>query len=192
MRPFANSHRQWVLGLLRSGVRPTLIACVSLLGAIPTASAICDISQTKCAVNGGKCNIHFRNRTGDTGGSDGSSNIDQTSAAQTVKVKARKDKSEQSEQVGNKLTIPAGMNKTMNLDRKAKMGFHEIRIHSQNHKDTRSIVMSCDVIKAVLNGNGRCKIFHGVRYNIHPSVNFYLGYQCDGGKIGGPTDARID
>lgn len=63
---------------------------------------------------------------------------------------------------------------------------------STSNLDTRSIVMSCDVIKAVLNGNGRCKIFHGVRYNIHPAVNFYLGYQCDGGKIGGPTDARID
>ena len=165
-------------------------SCAMLM--TPTASAICDISQTKCAVNGGKCNIHFRNRTGDKGGSDGSSNIEQTSAAQTVKVKARTDKSEGSKQVGNKLTLPVGTNKTMNLDRKAKMGFHEIRIYSQNHKDTRSIIMSCEDIKAVLNGNGRCKIFHGVRYNIHPAVNFYLGYQCDGGNVGGPTRARID
>ncbi|MEL6692194.1 MAG: hypothetical protein AAFQ12_04065 [Pseudomonadota bacterium] len=174
---------------MSSKVSAALAAGFCALLVTPTASAVCDISRTKCAVNGGKCNIHFRNRTGDTGGSDGSSNIQQTSAAQTVKVKAR---TEASEQTGNKLTIPAGTNKTMNLDRKAKKGFHEIRIHSQNHKDTRSIVMGCEDIKAILNGNGRCKIFHGVRYNIHPAVNFYLGYQCDGGNIGGPTDARID
>lgn len=175
----------------RSKAAAALMAGFCSILLVPPASAICDISETKCAVRDGKCNIHFRNRTGDAGGSDGSSNIDQTSAAHTVKIKARKDKSEQSEQVGNRLTIPAGMKKTMNLDRKAKMGFHEIRIYSQN-KETRSIVMDCDVIKAILNGNGRCKIFHGVRYNIHPAVNFYLGYQCDGGEIGGPTHARID
>lgn len=192
MRRSTIRRRQWALGILKSAIRPALIACGSLWVAIPTASATCDISQTKCAVNGGKCNIHFRNRTGDTGGSDGSSNIEQTSASQTVKVKARENHRNQSKQVGNKLTIKTGGNKTMNLDRKAKKGFHDIRIYSQDHKGTRSIVMSCDVIKAVLNGNGRCKIFHGVRYNIHPSVNFYLGYQCDGGKIGGPKDARID
>ena len=186
------SGRRKASHLIISKMSAILVAGSCAVLMVPAASAACDISQTKCALNGGKCNIHFRNRTGDTGGSDGSSNIEQTSAAQTVKVKARTGKDEGSKQVGNKLTLPAGTKKTMNLDRKAKMGFHEIRIYSQNHKDTRSIVMSCDVIKAVLNGNGRCKIFHGVRYNIHPAVNFYLGYQCDGGKIGGPTDARID
>ncbi|MEL6859371.1 MAG: hypothetical protein AAFO74_13370, partial [Pseudomonadota bacterium] len=56
--------------------------------AAPGASAECDISETKCAVNGGKCNIKFRNKTGDSGGSDGSSNLDQRSSAQTIQVKA--------------------------------------------------------------------------------------------------------
>ena len=57
--------------------------------AAPVASATCDITQTKCWINGGKCNIQFKNRTGDSGGSDGTSNLDQTSSAQTITVKAK-------------------------------------------------------------------------------------------------------
>lgn len=144
-------------------------------------------------MNGGKCNIHFKNKTGDTGGSDGSSNLEQTSAAQTVNVRARKDARGQSEKVGNQLSIAAGARKTMNLDKKAKKDFHDIRIYSKTNSSTvRSVVLRCEEIKAVLNGNGTCKIFHGVRVNKNPNVNFYLGYQCDGGKVGGPKDAHVD
>ena len=192
MRQPANRLARRAINVSSLGIRPALIACVSLLIAAPTASAACDISQTKCAVNGGKCNIHFKNRTGDSDGSDGSSNIEQTSAAQTVIVKARKDRRGESATVGNKLSITAGASKTMNLDKKAKKDFHDIRIYSKDHGGTRSTVISCDEIKAVLNGNGRCKIFHGVRVNKNPNVNFYLGYQCDGGKVGGPKDAHVD
>ncbi|MEL6692195.1 MAG: hypothetical protein AAFQ12_04070 [Pseudomonadota bacterium] len=187
-----NHSRGRAISMPTSSIRPALITCVALLVAIPTASAECDISQTKCAVNGGKCNIHFKNKTGDSGGSDGSSNIEQTSAAQTVIVKARKGRRDQSATVGNKLSITAGASKTMNLDKKAEKGFHDIRIYSKDHGGTRSTVMTCEEIKAVLNGNGRCKIFHGVRVNKNPNVNFYLGYQCDGGNVGGPKDAHVD
>ena len=132
-----------------------LLASAALLGAglltAPAASAACDISDTKCAVNGGKCNIKFRNKTGDSGGSDGSSGLNQTSSAQTVLVKAI---DENGNRLGNKLQIIAGA------------------------------TMSCEHIKAVLNGNGVCKVFHGVLSGT--ATHFSIGYQCDGGNVGGP------
>ena len=151
--------------------------------AAPVASATCDISDTKCAVNGGKCNIKFKNRTGDTGGSDGSSNIDQTSSAQTVVVKARKDSGDKA---GNKMTILAGASGTMNFDKKAKKNFDNVQVLSEANSGVVSAVkISCRDIKTVLDGNGTCKIFHGKKGTI-TGARFYLGYQCDGGNVGGP------
>lgn len=43
-------------------IRPLFVSLIALGVIIPSASAACDISKTKCAVNGGKCNIHFKNR----------------------------------------------------------------------------------------------------------------------------------
>lgn len=186
----------------------TFITATLITGAIvttPVARAECDSSQTKCALKGGKCNIHFTNRTADAGGLDGKSNINQTTAIQAVRVKAIDSKGNK---VGNKLVIQAGDTKTMNITKKANKQFDAIRLRSDNAGFMfGGTTMRCADIVAILNGNGkcklfhgnrkasgngRCKIFHGVHYNIHPAVNFYLGYQCDGGKIGGPTDARID
>jgi hypothetical protein len=156
--------------------------------AAPIASATCDISDTKCALNGGKCNIKFKNRTGDTGGSDGSSNIDQTSSAQTIVVKARKDNGNKA---GNKLTIVAGASNTMNFDKKADKNFEDVLISSQAYGGAvKSVSMSCEDVKAVLNGNGTCKAFHGQKSK-GATIKFFLGYQCDGGNVGGPTDAYV-
>lgn len=100
----------------------TLLASAALLGAglltTPIASAACDISDTKCAKEGSKCNIKFRNKTADSGGSDGSSGLNQTSSAQTVLVKAI---DESGNRLGNKLQIIAGANKTTNVEKKAKI-----------------------------------------------------------------------
>ena len=85
-----------------------VITASLITGAIittPVARAECDISQTKCALNGGKCNIHFTNRTADAGGLDGKSNINQTTAIQAVRVKAIDSKGDK---VGNKVVIQAG------------------------------------------------------------------------------------
>lgn len=156
--------------------------------AAPNAAANCDISQTKCALNGSKCNIHFRNKTGDAGGSDGGTNLDQRSSAQTILVKA---KDEDYDRVGNKLQIVAGAKKTMNLDKKdnKKGGFTTIGIGSQDFSmGVKSAEMRCSDIKAVLNGNGTCKIFHGVASSNSEGIKFALGYQCDGGKVAGPTN----
>lgn len=60
---------------------PLLISVVAFGALAPIASAQCDISQTKCAKNGRKCNIHFRNQTAATGGSDGGTVLDQSSSA---------------------------------------------------------------------------------------------------------------
>lgn len=154
----------------------------------PMASAACDISDTKCAVNGGKCNIKFKNRTGDTNGSDGSSNISQTSSAQTVVVKARKG---DGSKAGNKLTIVAGASNTMNIGKKANKNFSDVQIASDAYGGVvYPATMSCDDVKAVLNGNGTCKVFHGQKTK-GATVNYFLGYQCDGGNVGGPTDAHV-
>jgi pectate lyase len=151
----------------------------------PIASATCDITQTKCWVNGGNCNIKFKNRTGDTGGSDGSSNLNQSSSAQTVTVKARKANKDKA---GNKLTIIAGTSDTMNIEKKAKKKFVDIQL-SPSVSGINSTVMSCEDVQAVLDGNGTCKVFHGYVSNSSTKVERYLGYQCDGGNVGGPKDA---
>ena len=165
--------------------------CALAIGTIaPAAMAECDISQTKCALNGGKCNIHFKNRTGDSGGSDGSSAMKQSSAAQSVQIKAVDG---ENDKVGNKLTIQAGAKKTMNIDKKAKKGFHAIKITSGNAGGWYDgVKMGCADIIETLNGTGICKIFAGDYANGDSgrggiSVGSpYLGYQCDGGDVGGP------
>ncbi|MEL6859373.1 MAG: hypothetical protein AAFO74_13380 [Pseudomonadota bacterium] len=158
-----------------------LVLAASL--AAPVASAACDISSTKCAVNDGKCNIKFRNRTGDTGGSDSSSNLKQTSNNQAIAVRAIDEKSKS---IGNKLTIADGANNTMNIDKKVSKdkGFNAIHISSQNFNNVAPVTLSCQDIKAVLNGNGTCKVFNGKSEN--SSKKYSLGYQCDGSKVGGP------
>jgi len=155
----------------------------------PAALAQCDISQTKCALNGGKCNIKFKNRTGDTGGSEGGTNINQTSSAQTVAVKAMLN---DGTKAGNKLNIPAGSSKTMNIEKKAKKNFDYIEVRSADIRMVKSSHMSCADIKAVLNGNGTCKAFHGGKSSQSGAFTFYIGYQCDGGNVAGPTDATSD
>ena len=47
------------------------------------------------------------------------------------------------------------------------------------------VTMPCADVKAVLNGNGTCKVFHGQRQESKGEYSFYLGYQCDSGNVGG-------
>jgi hypothetical protein len=155
------------------------------IAAAPVASATCDISQTKCAVNGGKCNIKFRNQTGISSGSGGGTDLKQTSSAQTVKVKAVKDNGNNA---GNSLTINAGASNTMNMDNKAKKNFAKIRITSPAMARVDGVTMSCTDVRAVLNGNGTCKIFHGEPPYGSESLEYQLGYNCDGGKVAGPQE----
>lgn len=150
----------------------------------PAAFASCDISQTKCAVNGGKCNIKFRNVTGADGGSDAGTNLTQKPSAQTIKVKALK---ENGDKAGNALTINSPGNKTMNIDKKAHRNFAKIRITSPALATIEGITMSCNDVKRVLNGNGTCKVFNGNASSGVSVPDYKLGFSCDGGAVTGPN-----
>ena len=169
----------------------SLISLLAVAGAVVAtapASAQCNISETKCEIHNGKCNIQFKNRTGDSGGSDGSSNINQSSSAQTIVVKAVKANGAKA---GNKLQIVAGASKTMNIEKKENKDFEEIEIASQDFNIVNSVTMSCEDVVAVLNGNGTCKVFHGKKSTDATKTAWFLGYQCDGGNVGGPTNASV-
>ncbi len=150
----------------------------------PAASAQCDISQTKCALNGGKCNIKFKNRTNETGGSSGGTSLEQAAQAQTIVIKARKSNGNKA---GNKLVITSGASATMNIEKKAKKDFQDIRISSQTASESVDDTnMSCEDVKAILNGNGVCKVFNGYDRSNSALSSYRLGYQCDGGNVSGP------
>lgn len=144
----------------------------------------CDISQTKCVLNDGKCNIKFRNHTGKAGGSDGGTKLQQTSSAQMIKITARKSKNRRA---GNDITIQVGANNTMNIDKKAAKEFKRVRITAPEDTQVQRIVMSCEDVKAVLNGNGTCNVFHGeTTAGWADGAKFFLGYQCDNGNVSAP------
>ena len=160
-----------------------LMVGTALLSAAPTASAECDISQTKCVVNDGKCNIKFRNVTDQNGGSAGGTKLTQKSSAQIIRVKAVKDNGNAA---GNIINIESGTSKTMNLDKKAKKDFATIRISSPTLASVSGVTMSCEDVQAVLNGNGTCKVFSGVTSKMANELRAQLGYSCDAGEIKGP------
>ena len=163
-------------------IRKLSFAALAFSVLSPAAFAACDISETKCALNGGKCNIKFRNVTGEDSGSAHGHPLKQTSLTQTIKVKALK---ENGNRAGNALTIYAGDSKTMNLEKKAKKNFAKIRMASPNMETVKSKTMSCDHVNAVLNGNGTCKVFYGYSLYREHAFEYELGYSCDGGKVVG-------
>ena len=162
-----------------------LVVATGLAFSSPNAQAEegCDISQTKCALNGGKCNIKFRNVTANHEGSGGPTDLSQRSYAMTIKVKALKANGNTA---GNTLEILAGASKTMNIEKKANKNFAKIRIRSSSHRSEGGITMKCEAIKAVLNGNGTCKIFHGAPKDVSETLAYQLGYNCDAGNVYGP------
>ena len=168
-------------------IRHALMAGLSLAVAsafsAPLASAECDISQTKCALNDGKCNIKFRNQTGIAGGSDGGTKLEQTSSAQIIRVKAAK---ENGKPAGNVLTIEAGTSKSLNLDKKAKKNFDRIRISSPTLASVEGVTITCAQVQQILDGSGTCKIFNGVPAYGSEKFDYQLGFSCDGSNVTGP------
>ena len=162
-----------------SGLAISLLAVV----ASPIARADCDITETKCYQNGGKCNIKFRNKTSETSGSGGNTPLRQQSSAQIIRVKAVKDNGKPA---GNILNIEADTSKTMNLDKKFKKDFAWIRISSPTMSTVSGVTLSCEDVKIVLNGNGTCKIFNGARRTGSLDYSYELGFSCDGGSVKGP------
>lgn len=164
-------------------IRTIALSALAMSVLSPVAFASCDISLTKCAVNGGKCNIKFRNVTGAESGSDKGTRLTQKTSAQTIRIKALKDNGEKT---GNALTINAGANKTMNIDKKARRNFDRIRITSPALATIEGITMSCSDVQQVLNGNGTCKIFNGNDGPEFGIPDYKLGFSCDGGNVTGP------
>ena len=164
-------------------IRTIALSALAMGVLAPAAFAACDISQTKCAVNGGKCNIKFRNVTGVASGSDQGTGLSQKPSAQTIKIKAIKDNGEKA---GNALTINSPGNKTMNVDKKARKEFAKIRITSPALAGIQGVTMSCSDVQAVLNGNGTCKVFNGNDGPEFGVPDYKLGFSCNGGTVTGP------
>ena len=167
-------------------VSASLVLALSIAVFAPAAVADCDIRETKCYKNKGKCNIKFRNRTGVEDKTDSDSRLNQRASAQIIRVKAVK---ENGKAAGNVINIEAGTSKTMNIDKKWKKDFARIRISSPTMAAVDGVTMSCDHVLQVLNGNGTCKVFYGIkrRSNDDRKYRYQLGYQCDGGSLGGPN-----
>ena len=160
---------------------PRLLTLAALgLSALAAPAHACDITGLDCW-NGGKCNIQFKNHTGDATGDAGGTPISQSSAAQTIKIKALKPNGDKA---GNQLTITAGAKNTMNMENKYDKGFEKIRVSSTNGI-TDGFDLFCNTVKSILDGNGTCKIFHGS--TSQSSNTFVLGYSCDGGNVDGPS-----
>lgn len=147
------------------------------------ASAVCDITTTKCWGDDSKCNIHFRNHTAHAAGDSGGTHLSQASLVQTVRIKAVK---ENGNSAGNTVNVLAGEKGTMNLDNKEARDFDHIRISSGSDSVVKGTTMSCEDIIAVLNANGTCKIFNGQEKVQSTILYSTLGYSCDEGNIGGP------
>lgn len=161
--------------------KPRLFGVFSLVVyAIAAPAFACDITQLDCW-DSGKCNIEFKNHTGDASGDASGTPISQSSAAQTIKVKAM---TSGGDKVGNQLTITSSAKNTMNIENKYEKGFDKIRVSSTNGI-TEGFDLSCSMVKAILDGNGTCKVFHGT--TSQSSNTYVLGYSCDGGDVDGPS-----
>lgn len=170
-------------------LRTLTLSALALSMLAPAAFAVCDISQTKCALKGGKCNIHFKNKTGEATGSAGGTVLAQESGAQIIRVKAVK---ESGHNAGNALTINAGAQNTLNMDKKANKKFAKIRITSGGRWDVQGVSIGCENVKEILNGSGICKVFHGYGPNEYGVRTQQLGYRCDGGDVVAPTLEKRD
>ena len=161
---------------LRLFVLPFLCA---LMLPVSYAENVCDITNEKCWSNG-KCNIKFKNKTGESSGYAKGTGVDQESLAQTITIKAAK---ENGDAAGNKLSITAGASKTMNIEKKYKKNFHHIRVKSSTTDE--SISIKCGDIKDILRGNGNCNISRGLRTDADGTSFYTLAYSCDNTEVAG-------
>ena len=163
---------------MRTNLLSVLLIAGGLSFALPASADVCDITAEKCW-DGGKCNIKFKNHTGESSGDAAGLNLDQSSLAQTIKVKAVKDNGNTA---GNTLSITAGASNTMNIEKKYKKDFDHIRIQSGNAD--KSVSMSCGDVKSILRGNGNCNVIRGRSNDV--SVGYTLAFSCDNGAVTGP------
>ena len=158
------------------------VAVLSLmLGSPPvsmSAAAQCDITSLPCW-DGGKCNIKFKNHTGE-GTGHSTDELSQTSSAMNIQIRAIDSAGNK---VGNSFKISAGASKTMNLDKKYNKGFNAIQLIPVANSVPDRATMSCSAVKNVLLGNGNCNVYFGYRKG---EAGSSLGYSCDNGNVEGP------
>jgi hypothetical protein len=154
-----------------------LVVSAAVAGTAPAlAASSCDITDLSCWGPGKKCNIKFRNKTGLAGGSGGGQH-NQFSQASTLLISAR---NASDALVGsNRLKIPAGGNKTLNLDK--KKGFAAISIEADA---LMNIEMGCADIRGALKGSGKCDVIAASSGSSKTlKTHFYLAYKCAGGDV---------
>lgn len=164
---------------------PVLLAILAsslmLASSLAIAQQACDITDLDCWGEDKKCNIKFRNKTGEASGSGGGTPYTQFTQAASIKVMAV---DEAGEKVGQSLKILAGATKTLNLDKKS--GFDRIKIQnttdiSANYKNVATL--HCEDVRTILIGTGKCKIFAG---KTKDDKNKGTYYNCDGGNVVSP------
>lgn len=170
-----------------SKIAATRLSCGALLafsviaaGSLPALATCYDeIQALPCWGGGKKCNIKFRNHTGEVSGSGGGE-YNQISSANTVRISARKADGKRAG--SNTLSIDAGGNKTLNLDK--KQDFDRIRIEMSLWLDygNDTVSMECADVKDVLEENATCKLFVHQEYR-NSTVYDYAAYSCNGGKV---------
>ena len=157
-------------------ITSAIVAFLLMALMAPVAFAKCDITGLDCKGEGKKCNIKFKNLTGEGSGAGGGTGYKQVTLAANLKVTARAgDGSMQ----GNIFEITAGASKTVNLDNKK---FSQIKIHRETGRGmmtgNETTYLTCDHITSILNGNGSCKVFVGQTHGRKHTVA-----KCDGGNV---------
>jgi len=179
---------QWEETTVKSIATATaVIALANVFGIAQAAADACDISTLACKDKGNKCNIRFRNLTGEGSGSGGGTKFNQASAAETIYITAIQD--DGSKAGSNRISIDDLQDKTMNLDKKTDFAY--IRIQARTKAGAfggdNDIKMGCGDIKATLEGNGVCKVFIHEKDELSqqgfkvPTYN--LVYTCDGQNV---------
>ena len=132
-----------------------------------------------CWESGSKCNIHFRNQTGENSG-NGNEHYNQITAVKTVRVAALDYKRLA---IGNAKKILAPQSATLNLEKKKGFGSIHIKVLENDFALKEEVYMPCSDVLATLRGNGTCSVF------IHGTTAFpeklAVAYNCDGGNVRG-------
>jgi hypothetical protein len=82
----------------------------------------------------------------------------------------------------NTLTILAGAKNTMNLSNGAKADVSEIGL-SGTTEDFRGTLLTCDEIRTVLKGSGKCKIYLHKTGGSALNPYGYIFFDCSGGDV---------
>ncbi len=134
----------------------------------------CDLTGLDCWGPHKKCNIKFKNLTGLDHGAGGGTGYEQVTYAATIKISARK--ADGSRAGKNSLSILAGADNTLNLDKKEN--FADIRIERKTGYGFKTARLRCNDVKSTLNGDGLCKVFVG-----QATGRTFTIVTCDGGNV---------